>query len=123
MQFFMLRKAGFSMTIAFTDTLINNGLLVLIALLLITILQHYRPQKNRYLNLLVWCTVLSLTWRAIVGLTLGNIFEDSLSADGTNYSDYLDASMVYRFNIAFLVCSCASLLALFYLNNQEKLEN
>lgn len=111
------------MTIAASDTLINNGLLVAIALLLIIILQHYRPQKNRYLNLLVWCTVLSLTWRAIVGLSLGLLFRGSSASDGILYSDYLDASMIYRFNIAFLVCSCASLLALFYFNHQEQLEN
>ncbi len=123
MHFFMLRKAGFSLTIALTDTAINNGLLVFIALLLITILQHYRPQKNRYLNLLVWCTVLSLTWRAIVGLSLGNLFEEILSDDGISYGQYLDASMIYRFNIAFLICCCASLLALFYFNHQEQMEN
>jgi two-component system, LytTR family, sensor kinase len=122
MHFIMLTKEGFDFKTSLIDTIVTNGLLVGIALLILTILQFYRPQKRKYLYLFIWCVALSGLWSAIVRFGLIGIFY-GIGTESNEYIDYLNASMNYRFNIAFLVCGCASLLGMFYFNQKELMEN
>lgn len=117
MHFNMLTQNGLKWNVAMTDTFWSNGWLFAMALLLMTILRYYRPQNYRYLYLLIWCVALSGLWTAIVRFGLGFFFRYD-----DNYLLFLDRSMNFRFNIAFLVCGCASLLSILWFSNEEQMK-
>ncbi len=118
MHFHMLSQNGIPWHVAMVDTFWSNGWLLAISLLLLTILRYYRPQQYRYVYLLIWCIALAGLWSAIVRYGLAFLFPDE-----PGYLVFLDRSMNFRFNIALLVCGCASLLSILWYSSQEQLKN
>ena len=101
--------------IALTDACLSNTLLAAMLALTIYILGLYRPQKKKYLFLLVWCLALSGLWAVIVKISLANLFDDQ-----PDYLLFLAKSMPIRFDITFLVAGCAAITSMLWYSQEEQ---
>jgi two-component system, LytTR family, sensor kinase len=99
---------------ALTDSVVSNGLLLLVALLLINTLRYYVPQSDRYIMLLVWVLVLCICWLFFSRIILSVL----LHTDG--YMGFLKSSLLVRFSIGFLITSIIVLLSVTWYNWQEQ---
>lgn len=103
--------------IALADSFFSNIFLAAGSLLIINSLGYYRPQKYRYIYLAAWCVALSGLWTAVVHFGLGNL----LSFE-PGYEAFLAASMPIRFDIAFLLTGCISLISMLWYSMNDKKE-
>lgn len=117
MHFLMLLEFVIAWPIALTDSLISNALLAGSGVLIIHTLSFYRPAKNKYLYLFVWCVVMSILWALVTRYTLSALFHQYFA-----YVDFLDRSMPVRFDIAFLLNGCAAILSMLWYNVEEQRE-
>lgn len=104
--------------ISLQDALISNVLLAGVCIVISNILRFYRPQRHLYLYLLVICVAMSGLWGAIVKFGLGELFHEY-----TSYTEFINRSMPVRFDIAFLVSSCAAVMSMLWYHLQEQKEN
>lgn len=115
MYFGMLLNFGIEWEIALTDSLASNALLAAATVLIVHTLRYYRPDKKKYVYLIVWCAVATALWAAMVRYGLGNFFEDN-----ADYMAFLDKSMPVRFDIAFLVTGCSAIMSMMWYNLEEQ---
>jgi hypothetical protein len=103
---------------AIIDSLISYGILLLLGLPVMNTLRYYLPRTEQYLNIFVWCILLSAAWllltKFVLSLLLGR-FE--------GYKELLHNSLAIRFSIAFLLLGCMSLVSVLWYNWQEQKEN
>lgn len=117
-HFGVLYNWNFNIETAFLDTVISNGLLGLACLLAANNLRYYRPQKGKYLYILVFCAAISGLWLAAVKYVL-----DLMVKNDPVYSTFLQKSLPVRFNIAFLITICITLMGELWLTLKEQKEN
>ncbi len=114
LQVWVIYSFDQSWTAAIVDSVVSNGLLLLVGLLLINTLRFYVPQRDRYVMLLVWVLVLCICWLAISRLVL------SLLLQSESYMGFLKSSMVVRFSMGFLITSIIVLLSVTWYHWQEQ---
>ena len=115
---FLQNLFGVSFRIALIDGIVTNILLILFCLLIINTLRFYLPRSSRYLNILVWCILLTGLWIALQRWLL-------LLFCGSNedYAFFLGKSLVIRAVIGFLLLGCVTLISILWYNWQEQKEN
>jgi two-component system LytT family sensor kinase len=115
-QAYALRGLGLSWEEALVDSGLSNGLLASACLLIRNVLQHYRPSKDRYLYVLVWCFLLTGLW----GVASYQGLQVLLGADA-EYVSLLWRSLPVRLGFGFLVIGWMTLLSmLWYTQLEEK---
>ena len=114
----MLKDWNIDWKIGLQDTLISNGLLAGVCVVISNVLRFYRPQRNIYLYLLVICGVITGLWGAVVKHGLSALFRQY-----PDYVAFIDRSMPIRFDIGFLVAGCAAVMCMLWYNMQEQKEN
>ena len=116
-QFIILFWFGFSLKTSIIDSSISIGLLTAGGLLMANNLKYYRPEKNRYLYMLIWCLILSAIWI----FTSQWILSYLLIAEA-NYDDFLYKSVPVRFFIGLLIIGLTALLSLLWYTQQDQKE-
>lgn len=116
-QFIILFWFGFNFETSVTDSAISILLLTIANLLMANNLKYYRPEKNRYLYILIWCLILSAIWL----FTSQWILSFLLSADA-HYSDFLYRSLPVRFFIGLLITGLTALISVLWYTQQDQKE-
>ena len=111
---FLQNLFGLSFNEALIDGIITNVLLILFCLLIINTLRFYLPRNTRYLNILVWCLLLTGIWIALQRWLLLLIF-----GNDETYESFLGKSLIIRAVIGFLLLGCVTLLSILWYNWQE----
>jgi len=114
---FLQNMFGVSFTTALVDGLVTNILLILFCLLIINTLRFYLPQSSRYLNILVWCILLTGLWLALQRWLLLLFFGSDV-----DYASFLGKSLAIRAVIGFLLLGCVTLISILWYNWQEQKE-
>ena len=80
-------------------------------------LRFYTPRKERYLNIMIWCLVLTGAWlvlsRWLLVLSLGNY---------EGYTAFVDRSLIIRASTGFLLLGCITLICALWYNWSEQQE-
>lgn len=118
MHYAMLQNFDIEWKIALADSIGSNALLAGASVLFIHTLSYYRPDNKKYFYLLAWCVVVSILWTAIIKMLLLYTF----SYDPA-YVNFLNKSIPVRFDIAFLVTGCSSIVSMLWYNLEEKKSN
>jgi two-component system LytT family sensor kinase len=108
---------GFSWKIAIVDSLVNDVLLLLASGLVIQILRYYLPEREKYLNLLVW----NIFFAAMVILLTRWILRSVFSTD-EHYLEFLNQSIVIRSSFDVLLLGCVILVSVNWYNGQDQKE-
>ncbi len=103
---------------AVVDAVFSNGFLALSCMVVTNMFRYYRPQKGRYVYVLVISLAVSGLWIAIVGFALKMILQGN-----STYTAVLEGSMGVRFNIAFLVIVSMVLISILWHSLEEQKEN
>lgn len=115
---FLHNMFGVSFRIALVDGILTNVLLMLFCLLIINTLRFYLPRSSRYLNIVVWCVLLTGLW-----LTLQRWLLLLFFGSNEDYASFLGKSLVIRAVIGFLLLGCVTLISILWYNWQEQKEN
>ena len=114
----LLKLYGLTWNQAIIDSLISNLLLLLPCLLVLNTLKYYTPRRERYLQILVWCIVLTIAWYFLtywlLSISLGHI---------EGYSVFLKNSLPIRRGSGFMILACVTLIAVLWYNLEEQKEN
>ena len=110
---YALREFGWRVTAL--DSLVTNVLLAGTCLLISNNLRYYRPEKDWFFNMLVWCVLLALLW---LGISYW-ILVSSL-ADQEKYLLFFRQTVLMRFGVAFLSISWVALLSMLWYNQQDQ---
>ena len=100
---------------AIIDSVISNGTLLLMCLLVMNTIRYYVPGINQYLNVLAMCIVLTILWLLLSKWLLG-ISLDSYE----NYLFFLKRSLFIRASIGFLVLGIVIMSVIIWHNWQEQ---
>ena len=114
---FLLRWFGVSWAIAVTDSLVNDGLLILACLLVIMMLHYYLPQKEKYFHLVSWCILITVIAVLLTKVILKNIF-----INDEEYKTFFSRSLWIRSSFDFLLLGCFVLVSVIWYNWQEQSE-
>ena len=115
-QVYALHGFGLDWPVALADSGLSNLLLGSACLIISNILQHYRPAKDRYLFILVWCFLLTGLW-----LYASYQLLQALYATETFYTSFLWRSLPIRYGVGFLIIGWVTLLSmLWYTQLEEK---
>lgn len=113
----LLKWFGLSWREAIIDSLVSNTILILACLLVMNTLRFYTPRRERYLNILVWCIVLTGIWllksRWILLLILG---------DMEGYTAFMKYSVPVRGSIGFLLIGIMTMISVVWYNWEEQKE-
>lgn len=109
---------GFTVQTAVTDSVISTTLLAIACYLIGNNLKYYRPERNRYLLMLLYCSILSFIWLLINHWTLASL----ITADA-HYSQFLYNSLPVRFFIGLLVISLMSMISIVWYTQQDQKES
>ena len=118
MQVKVLQDWGFPWNVAATDSLVSNGLLAAIAILVRNNLRYYRPKKGKYIYIVIICAAISGLWSTIVKHIMGAIFPGQ-----ADYMQFLTKLMPFRFDMAFLTACCMAFMSELYYTLQEQKES
>ncbi|HSU28743.1 MAG TPA: histidine kinase [Chitinophagaceae bacterium] len=114
----LLKWYGWPWKIALVDAFISNFFLFVNCMLIMNTLRYYTPKRERYVNLLGWCVILTGAWlllsRWVISLALKNV-------DG--YVDFLNSSLIIRASIVLLLTGCMTLAFVLWYNWEEQKEN
>jgi sensor histidine kinase YesM len=116
MQAKILHDWGFAWNVSAMDSLVSNGLLASITIIIINNLRYYRPKKGKYIYIIIVCAVKAGIWSATVKYAMINIYPEQ-----TEYLQFLDKFMPIRFDIALLITLCMALISeLYYTLTEQK---
>jgi two-component system LytT family sensor kinase len=100
---------------AVIDSLISNGFLLMVCLLLMNTLRYYLPGPAQYINVLTLCIMFTLLWLLLTKWVLG------LSLNGyEEYGSFLHHSIFIRVSITFLVLGIMAMISIIWLQWQEE---
>jgi Putative regulator of cell autolysis len=111
----VLNNFGFGWSVAITDSVVSNGLLLGACILTNLILHYYIPQKRRYTYILTLCFVLSGIWLLISRSILMGL-ENNLS----EYSIFFSHSIPVRMAFALLIIGCMALISILWYTLEDK---
>jgi len=104
LQVWALVWSGFTLQIAFTDSLVSNVLLMGIGLAVRNILRYYRPGKGKFYYIFIWNFCIAAIWVWIIKWSLLKLIPDA------TYDDFLNKSLPVRFFMAFLITGWMALI-------------
>lgn len=116
-QFIILLWFGFSLKTSIIDSGTSIALLAMASLLMANSLKYYRPEKNRYLNMLIWCLILAGIWL----FTSQWILSFILSAD-EHFADFLYNSLPVRYFLGLLIVGITALISVLWFSQQDQKE-
>lgn len=108
---------GFSIKTAFYDSIISISLLAISSYLISNNLQYYRPEKNRYLLILFYCSILAALWLFITNWILSQVIKFD-----TIYSSFLFDSLPIRFFIALLIIGLTAMVSIVWFTQIDQKE-
>lgn len=108
---------GFSIPTALTDGSVSIILLAVACYLIGNNLKYYRPEKNRYLLMLMYCAILASIW-----LLVNHWFLDSLIINDPHYSEFLYNSLPVRFFLGLLIISLMAMISVVWYTQQDQKE-
>ncbi|NEU08684.1 sensor histidine kinase [Flavihumibacter sp. R14] len=80
-------------------------------------LKYYRPERNRYLYMLIWCLILAAIWLFTSQWILSLLF----SSDAY-YANFLYKSLPVRFFIGLLIIGLSALVSILWYTQQDQKE-
>ena len=116
-QFIILFWFGFDVETALIDSAISIGLLTTASLLMANNLKYYRPEKNRYIYMLIWCLILSAIW-----LFASQWLLSFLLSKDAHYADFLYKSLPVRYFIGLLMIGLTAVLSVLWYTQQDQKE-
>lgn len=116
-QFIILFWFGFSFKTSIIDSGISIVLLTAASLLMVNNLKYYRPEKNRYVYMLIWCVILAAIWLFASQWILSLL----LSADAA-YGGFLYKSLPVRFFIGLLIIGLTAMVSVLWYTQQDQKE-
>jgi sensor histidine kinase YesM len=116
-HFFLLRWYGLSWQTALVDCLVNDLILLMVALLILKVFRYYLPRNEGYIYLVGWCLFLTAVIILLSKLILKNIF-----IHNEDYRLFLDRSLIVRASLDFLLTGCIILISVVWYNWQEQKE-
>lgn len=116
--FIILLNWDFPWPTTLADTALANVLLAGASLLVSNTLRYYRPQKGKYLYIIILCTTFSIIWVGVVKFGLEAIFKSD-----TSYLIFLKNSLPVRFSIGILVTGYMALISELWYTLEERTEN
>lgn len=98
--------AGYTLSVAIADSIVNNALLSLISLAFVNVLRFYRPGVSTSFNLVLWCILGSA---ACVFLSKGILIK--IFSENVRYQSMLTDTLLLRYFTAFLIIGCVILIS------------
>jgi LytS/YehU family sensor histidine kinase len=117
LQTYALYSFAIDWPTALVDSIITNLLLASTCLLISNNLRYYRPEKDRYVYILLWCFFLAGLWVFISYQVLTLVFSGKEA-----YLIFLERSLIVRFDIAFLTLGWMAMITAFWYTRQEQKE-
>lgn len=114
----VVKSAGFSFTVGFTEAICCNVLLAGFCVLIINNMRFYLPRKERYWYVLIISIVLSALWLLLSRWVLLIIFKNQ-----DDYRLFLSKSVYIRYILAFLMIGCMAMISMLWYTLQEQQEN
>ncbi len=113
LDMYALREFGWRVTAL--DSFVTNVLLAGTCLLISNNLRYYRPEKDWFVNMMVWCLLLALLWLGICyWIMVSNL------GDQEAYLAFFRKTVLMRFGVAFLSISWVALLSVLWYNQQDQ---
>lgn len=116
-QAYIVESFGFNWYIANADSVINTVLLSAACWLINNNLRYYRPGEKSYINLLVWCAVLSGLCIFISRWLLPYLVNNKA------YESFYSQSLTIRFFVDFLIIGCMALVSVLWFTQIDQKEN
>jgi len=116
----LLLSYGYPLSLAATDSLVTNSLLLAACWIVSNILRYYIPYSDRYWYVLFLSLIFSLVVNALSKFILNLILADPLN---TNYIIFLSNSYWLRLGIAFLLVGCMAVICVLWYTQEEEQEN
>ena len=104
--------------VAIIDSAISNGILFLCCLLVMNTLRYYLPRREQYINIFVWCILLTVFWFIVTKWLLTFIL-----GHYEGYRHLLHYSLAIRFSIGFLLLGLMTMISVLWYNWGEQKEN
>lgn len=105
----------FDWRITLLDSTVTNVLLAGSCLLISNNLRYYRPEKDWFVNLLIWCLLLALLW---MGISYGILV--ACMPDQEEYLTFFRQTLLLRFGVAFHSISWVALVSMLWYNQQDQ---
>ncbi len=105
----------FDWRVTLLDSTVTNVLLAGTCLLISNNLRYYRPEKDWFVNLLIWCLLLSLLWMGISYWLMV-----AWVPDQEDYLTFFRQTLLLRFGLAFLSISWVALVSILWYNQQDQ---
>ncbi|MGB4774491.1 MAG: histidine kinase [Daejeonella sp.] len=80
-------------------------------------LKYYRPEKSRYLFILIYCILLALIWLGVNNWLLGYLLTDN-----ANYTRFAYKSLPIRFFISLLIIGLTAIISVLWYTQQDQKE-
>lgn len=109
---------GFNIQTALTDSSVSILLLAIACYLIGNNLRYYRPEKNRYPLMLMYCSILASIWLLVNHWTL-----DTLIISDPHYSDFLYNSLPVRFFIGLLIIGLMAMVSVVWYTQLDQKES
>lgn len=113
----VIHGLGFSWQLSMLDSGVMNLLLLSGCLLVSNNLKYYLPQKDRFWYILLWSIGLSVAWMFVGRWIMIHLIKDDA------YLTFLDASIIIRTAISFLMIGCMAIVSVLWYTLQEQNEN
>lgn len=108
---------AYSFAVAFTDSLVSNGLLAAACLIINNVFRHYLPTRNRNGYLLSFCVAITFLWFLLSRFLLVFILRRF-----AEYESFFSYSVPVRIAVAFLILGGMLLLTLLWYTLQNQKE-
>ncbi|WP_276363193.1 histidine kinase [Daejeonella sp. H1SJ63] len=109
---------GFSAQTALIDSTISILLLTIACYMIGNNLKYYRPEKNRYLLMLLYCSILASLWLIVNNWALANLLLNDPS-----YSEFLYNSLPVRFFIGLLIIGLMAMVSVVWYTQEDQKES
>ena len=113
----IVSKSGFSILIAFTDSLVSNTFICLACFVVFNNMRYYLPRQEKYRYIIALSLVLACFCLIGLRVILWSIFK----YDGL-YTSFLQRSSTIRFGFAFLIICFMSTVSLLWYSQKEQLQ-
>lgn len=108
---------GFSFQISLLDSSVSILLIAIACYLIGNNLKYYRPEKNRYLLMLMYCSILASLW-----LLVNNWALDSIILNDPHYAEFLYNSLPIRFFIGLLIIGLMAMVSVVWYTQEDQKE-
>lgn len=110
---------GFSIETSVIDSTVSIILLAIACYLIGNNLRYYRPEKNRYMLMLMYCSILAFLWLFVNNwiLSIINTINDA------HYSEFLYNSLPIRFFIGLLIIGLMAMFSVVWYTQEDHKES